>query len=280
MGVCRSLAIAVVVLCGCGDNIHPGGGSLVVSPKVDLYTSEAEDRRTATFTVALTNEPLEKVTVDVTSMDTTEGTVSPATLTFDRDNFGDARTVTITGVDDDRADGDQSYLVRIAAPDIGAVDLDITNQDDDVAGFSVSPLLGLMTSESGTSAMFEVRLTSQPAADVMVPVTSSDTTEGTVDRASLVFTDTDWFSPQVVTVTGQPDLISDGTVSYTVMLGAAASTDNGYEGVDPDDVTLTNLDINVGGISVDAPATLMTTEAGGQATFSVVLPRKTCLSPV
>ncbi|HEX5058788.1 MAG TPA: Calx-beta domain-containing protein [Kofleriaceae bacterium] len=269
MGACRSLAIAVVVLCGCGDNIHPGGGTLMVSPQLDLHTTELGG--TATFTVALTNQPLEKVTIEITSMDTTEGTVSPATLSFDRDNFADARTVTVTGVDDDRADGDQSYLVRVGSDELGAVDLDITNDDDDVAGFEVSPVVGLETSESGATAMFSVMLTSQPAADVMVPVTSSDPTEGVTDRASLVFTDTNWFSPQTVTVTGQPDLISDGNVSYTIMLGAASSSDNGYEGLDPDDVTLMNVDENVGGISVSAPATLMTTEGGGQATFSVVL---------
>src|SRR6185503_18843566 len=248
MGLCRGrLAIAVVVLSSCGDNVHFGGGTLMVSPQVDLHTTEAGG--TATFTVALSNEPVGEVTVDVTSGDASEGTVSPAKLTFDRDNFEVPQTVTIKGVDDDRADGNKPYNVRVAALRVGAIDLDVTNQDDDTAGFAVSPVLGLMTSETGTSATFEVSLTSAPAADVLVPVASADASEGTTDRTSLTFTDENWMVPQIVTVTGQQDTLSDGTVSYTVVLGAAESADSGYQGLDPDDVTLQNVDDDLRGIT-------------------------------
>src|SRR5262245_54327459 len=148
MGVCRGwLAIAVLALCSCGDNVHPGGGTLIVSPEIDLHTSEAGG--TAMFTVALTNEPLGEVTVAVTSMDKTEGTVEPATLTFGRSDFDAPHTVTITGVDDERADGNTEYLVRIDAERLGLIDLDVTNVDNDTAGFAVSPLFGLMTTETG-----------------------------------------------------------------------------------------------------------------------------------
>ncbi|HEY5944458.1 MAG TPA: Calx-beta domain-containing protein [Kofleriaceae bacterium] len=270
MGRCRrSLAIAAALLGGCGDNIHPGGGTLLVSPQIDLQTTESGG--STRFTVALSNEPIGDVAVDLTSMDTSEGTVAPATLTFGRDDFDQPQTVTITGVDDDRADGNKSYLVRVAAPFIGAVDLDVTNHDDDTAGFTVSPLLGLMTSETGTSAKFEVSLMSQPAADVTVPIASSDPTEGVTDRTTLVFNEQNWFTPQVVTVTGQQDSLSDGSISYTVVLGAAMSADDGYKGIDPDDVTLTNVDDDLRGITVTAPATLATSESGTQATFSVAL---------
>ena len=71
----RGLALAVVVLCACGDNEHPGGGTLVISPQVDLRTSESGG--TATVTVALSNKPAFEVTVDITSMDPSEGTVAP-----------------------------------------------------------------------------------------------------------------------------------------------------------------------------------------------------------
>jgi large repetitive protein len=281
MGHCRAFAIGLVALCSCGDNIHFGGGTLMVSPQIDLQTTE--NGGTATFTVALSNAPAGELTVDLTSMDEGEGTVSPATITFDREDYADPRTVTITGVDDDRDDGNQSYTVRVSADYIGAVDLDVTNQDDDVAGFDVSPLLGLMTSESGTQATFEVSLTSQPAADVIVPVASSDDTEGTANKGTLVFNAQNWFTPQVVTVTGQPDTIADGPVSYTIVLGAAMSADNAYFGLDPDDVTLMNIDDDLKGITVSAPASLVTNESGTQATFTVVLdsqPSATVTIPV
>ncbi len=270
MGGCRSwLASTVVLLCACGDNIHFGGGTVMVSPQLDLRTTEAGG--TATFTVRLSDEPGGDVEVELTSSDTTEGTVSPAMLVFHRGDFDRARTVTITGVDDDRADGDQSYLVRVDTDYLGDIDLDITNQDDEVAGFTVSPVMGLVTSETGTTAMFEVSLLSQPAADVRIPVASADASEGLTDQATMVFGEQNWFTPQIVTVTGQQDAISDGTVSYTIILGPAMSADMAYDGKDPDDVTITNLDDDLQGITVNAPATLMVGESGSQATFSVVL---------
>src|SRR6185503_12670065 len=139
------------------------------------------------------------------------------------------------------------------------------------AGFAVSPLLGLMTSEAGTSATFEVSLTSAPAAGVLVPVASADASEGTTDRTSLTFTDENWMVPQIVTVTGQQDTLSDGTVSYTVVLGVAESADSVYQGLDPDDVTVQNVDDDLRGITVSAPSSLATSETGTMATFSVVL---------
>lgn len=265
----RSLAVVVVVLWGCGDNVHPGGGSLLVSPQLDLYTSESGG--TATFTVALTNEPQGDVVVELSSMDTGEGTVSPAMLTFGRHDFDKPRTVTITGVDDDTADGDQPYIVRVEAEWLGAVDLEVTNQDDDTAGFLVSPLLGLMTSEAGMAATFQVQLTSRPTADVTLPIASSDPTEGIADVSSLTFGEDSWDAAQTVTVTGQPDAIADGSVAYTIMLGAAESSDAAYQGLDPDDVSLVNVDNNAPGITIGAPAMLETSEAGTQSMFSVVL---------
>lgn len=43
-----------------------------------------------------------------------------------------------------------------------------------------------------------------------IPLASSDTTEGTLTQASLVFTPANWNAPQTVTVTGKDDAIADG----------------------------------------------------------------------
>jgi len=74
-----------------------------------------------------------------------------------------------------------------------------------------------------------VVLTSQPAADVTIAVTSSDTSEGTVSPATLTFAAANWGVPQTVTVTGVDDAISDGAVGYTVVLGAATSADPNFQ---------------------------------------------------
>jgi hypothetical protein len=110
-------------------------------------------------------------------------------------------------------------------------------------GATVTPTSGLVTTEAGGTATFTVRLNSVPTAPVTIPIASSDTTEGTISPASLLFAaDQTALNPQTVTVTGQSDAVSDGDVGYTIVLGVAASADLGYIGVNPPDVSVTNLD--------------------------------------
>lgn len=263
------LVLGMIGLSGCGDNVHLADGSLLVTPADGLRTSESGG--TATFTVTLTNEPAGDVVVELTSLMPSEGTLSAATLTFTRGDYAEPQTVTLTGVDDDRADGDRPYTVRLATERLGTIELDATNEDDDTAGFTVSPLSGLSTSEAGATATFSVRLSSEPAAAVTVPVASTNPSEGTIDRSALTFTPQDWATAQIVTVTGQQDLIADGSIAYTVELAAAVSDDPGYQGLDPADVALANIDDDTSGIAVTAAASLATTEAGGEASFDVVL---------
>lgn len=54
---------------------------------------------TATYTIALTQEPMDDVTVSISSGDTSAATVT-ASLTFTPANYNTAQTVTITGVED------------------------------------------------------------------------------------------------------------------------------------------------------------------------------------
>src|SRR5687768_1311909 len=61
----------------------------------------------------------------------------------------------------------------------------------------------------GTKAQFEIRLLSQPMAQVQVALASSDPTEGVPDRTSLTFDEENWFTPQTVIVTGQQDTVAD-----------------------------------------------------------------------
>ncbi|HZF10624.1 MAG TPA: hypothetical protein VFE33_17700 [Thermoanaerobaculia bacterium] len=101
----------------------------------------------------------------------------------------------------------------------------------------------IVTSESGQSATFTVRLTSPPASDdtVTVTVTSSNTNEGTVQPPSLTFTVENWNNPQTVTVTGQDDLVLDGSQHYEIDF-AVTSGDLAYNGLRVAPVQAVNLD--------------------------------------
>ena len=55
------------------------------------------------------------MTIGLSSSDTTEGTVSPASLTFTPANWNAPQTVTVTGVNDAVDDGDIAYTI-VTAP--------------------------------------------------------------------------------------------------------------------------------------------------------------------
>ena len=141
-------------------------------------------------------------------------------------------------------------------------------------GFTVSPTNGLNTSESGTSDHFTVTLNYPPGADVTIALASSNPGEGVVSPASLTFTTNNWNVPQTVTVTGVDDNVVDGPQPYTIILAPVVSDDPAYSGLDPADVAVVNADNDQAGIAVAPSSGLVTTEAGGSATFAVHLNSK------
>jgi predicted SpoU family rRNA methylase len=248
-----------------GVSVHPTTGQTT------------EGGGTDTFELVLDSQPTSNVTVNLSSSNTAEGTVSPASVTFTPTTWNTSQIVTITGQDDNLADGNQTYSIVTSAaisddPDYGGRDVanvSVTNLDDDSVGVAVQPTSG-QTTEAGGTSTFEIRLTSQPAADVAVDLTSSNTNEGTVSPARVTFTSTNWSTPQIVTVTGQDDDLVDGNIPYTIVTSAAVSTDSAYAGREVADVSITNLDNDSAGISVE-PTTGETDEAGATASFSITL---------
>jgi hypothetical protein len=208
-----------------------------------------ESGGTATFTVALQSPPSADVTIGVASDTPTEGTASPASLTFTSANWRTPQTVTVTGVDDNVADGPRDYTIVTspATSDDGNYsgldpdDVAATNLDND-PGVAFVGAGDVVTSEAGSTAKFSVVLNAAPTANVTMALTSNDVGEGTVSPAQVTFTTANWNVPQPVTVTGVDDAIVDGTQTYSIVTGALASTDARYNGQNPPDVTARNLD--------------------------------------
>src|SRR5262249_5976533 len=147
----------------------------------------------------------------------------------------------------------------------------VTNTDNDSPGITVTPTSGLLVSELGDTATFTIVLNSQPTADVTIPISSNDLTEGTVSPASVTFTATDWFMPHTVTITGVDDSIADGNQVFLIVTGNAASADPRYNGLNPANVSVTNLDNDTASVIVDADPLLQVSEDGTTATFTMVL---------
>jgi uncharacterized delta-60 repeat protein len=137
-------------------------------------------------------------------------------------------------------------------------------------GVTVAPTSGLSTTEAGGTAAFTMVLNSQPTANVTIGLSSSDTTEGTVSPASVTFTSSNWSTPQTVTITGVNDTLVDGNIAYNVVTAAASSTDSKYNGLNPADVSATNLDNDVATLTLSLGSPTVSEAAGAHATTGTV----------
>eukprot|EP01063_Lacrimia_lanifica_P037758 TRINITY_DN7861_c0_g4_i1.p1 TRINITY_DN7861_c0_g4~~TRINITY_DN7861_c0_g4_i1.p1 ORF type:complete len:3166 (+),score=728.41 TRINITY_DN7861_c0_g4_i1:103-9600(+) len=256
----------------CNDDADTAGVVVsVVSGAVD------ETGTTATFTMALTSEPLADVVAPVSSSDTDEVTVNVNSLLFTPANWNVPQVVTATGVNDDFADGPQEAAVSLGAlmsTDVSYNNMAVTppvvtNNDDDAVGVNIA-VSTVNTSETGASAMVEISLKARPLSPVTMGLSSSDLTEGAIDATAVTFAPASWNVVQSVKVTGQNDDVDDGDVKYNVVTAPFTSDDAAFAGVNPQDFELTNLDDDSAGVSI-SQATGTLTELGGTASFSAVL---------
>lgn len=229
-----------VILDGSTDD----GGVVAIDLTVEPATlTLQEGGAAATFTVALSAAPSAAFTVTLSSGDTGAVTVSPASLTFDAENFSTPQTITVTPVDD--ADTrDESVTVTLAATGIGETTVTVVVEDDDVQALVVAP--DTVTMAEGASATFTVALAYEPDADTEVSLTSANTGVATAAPATLTFSAANYATPQTVTVTGVEDSnVVDDSTTVTVASTGLASVD----------VAVTVTDVDQQGI-LASPTTL------------------------
>ncbi|WP_274542391.1 Calx-beta domain-containing protein, partial [Candidatus Oscillochloris fontis] len=241
--------------------------------------NEAGDVIPTTFGLMLATRPSANVTITATAdAQVRLDGAATQTLTFTTADWSTPQLLTVTAVNDPTSEGPHTGTITfaVASGDPFYAPLTIAPQtvaitDNDPAELIVSALSSPTTSEAATTSTFTVRLRSQPLADVDVPITSGDTTEGTVSPATLPFTTANWYLPQTVTVTGVNDDVDDGDQSYTLSVGPTTSTSALYAGVTwPTPINLTNLDNDTAGVTFAAtPVTVA--EGGATATYSLVL---------
>jgi len=129
---------------------------ITVTPTSGLVTTEAGG--TATFTVKLNTQPTASVTIGLSSSNTAEGTVAPASLTFTTANWATAQTVTVTGVNDAIDDGNIVYTIVTAAAtggdygtaSVDAANVSVSNTDNDTGATAVTNAATAITATGAT----------------------------------------------------------------------------------------------------------------------------------
>ena len=193
------------------------------------------DEAGVAYTVALASQPSETVTVTVTGQQNTDVVLAGLdanTLEFTTSNWATPQTVTVTADHDVDDTDDMVTLIHSAVGgeyEGTTAEYAVTVVDDDRGiVFTPTSLTVVEGDEAGVS--FMVALATQPSGTVTVTVTGQQNTDvvlaGLDADGALKFTDTDWSSPQAVTVTADHD--ADGTDDVVALTFAAVGGE--YDG--------------------------------------------------
>ncbi len=250
---------------------------LVIGEKL---TQTSEAGAIATIDIRLQKQPIADVEIKCRSLDKREGKVSSDPLIFTKNNWNKSQQCTVVGQDDHKVDGDRRYNIIIDVTSKKDMEYDrmtpysitLLNRDNDQAGIVVKKS-GLTTSEEGKTASLWISLSSQPAAEVVIPLKSDNISEGLVRPHSISFAPESWNKPQKVLITGQDDAIADGLVSYAVIPGPVKSEDPQFHDLKLKPIQMQNIDNDQAAVLVSSPSRL-TDESGGETSISVSLHSK------
>ena len=279
--------VASVLAITVEDSGKPG----IKLSRTNLTLNEgAED----SWTVVLNTQPTASVEVVVgvsAGTDNIGVTAGDAgTLTFTTENWDDPQTVTVSGTEDDNVtDGSATVGHSVTSPDTNYNHVNIDNEinrdvsvsvkDNDSARLTLSRTSLDVSEDAGSvSEAFTIVLTGQPANDVTVEITSSDTDKVT-DPSVQPLRSSTWNQPQAVelTIRTDDDDTEDDTVTI-MMTTTAEAGDEAFNGLTAS-FTVNISDVNKAGIklSTDAVTVLEGTTktnadaADGSATWTVAL---------
>ncbi len=193
----------------------------------------------ASYTVVLDGEPTGNVVIAMSS-DNGDVTAQPASLTFTRNNWDTAQTVTVNAAHDgDAADDKATVSHAVSGSDeyagIVVASVSVAVTDDETAGVTVSE--SSLSLEEGNTATYTVVLDTQPIADVDIyPFAYGGVT---AQPGILTFTADNWQTPQTVTVSAAQD---ENTENEQVVInhGISAAAESAYA-----DVVLPSVAVSV-----------------------------------
>ena len=203
----------------------------VVLSKTSLSVTE-EDAAGETYTVKLSHQPSQQVTVTVTGQSGTDLTLDKTTLTFTTSNWDTAQSVTVKATGDaDGADDPVTLTHTASGGEYASVtaDLAVTVVDNDRA-IVLTPSSLTVEEEDAAGVTYTVKLATEPSEEVTVTVTGQSGTDLTLDKTSLTFTTSNWNAAQTVTVTAGHD--TDGADDSETLTHTAAG--GNYAGVTAD----------------------------------------------
>ena len=182
-----------------------GEPSVTVEP-TQLTVARSGEASSADYTVVLDSPPTgadKQVSIGVSSGDAAKATVSRSTLVFSEANWNVPQTVTVTWADANTS-GSVEITHSVSGGGYDGVTADAVRVTARGMVLNVSKP-ELTMSENGGQDTYTIALSSAPASDVFVDISSADSGVATVSPARLVFTPANYAMAQTVTVRGVDD---------------------------------------------------------------------------
>lgn len=257
-----------------GINDNEGAIGSVIVEETDGITVVAENTDPATFsdtyTVRLGSAPSAPVTIINTA--NVQLSLQPTMLSFDSSNWSIPQTVTVRAIND----GFGSELVHL-----GYIGHAVTSADPNFAGAQVQDVIAYIgdstsagsngitvrhtngttvVTEGGASDTFVFALNRAPTGNVTVNVGTN--ARVTRSSASLTFTPSNWWLPQVVSVTAVDDALVSGTQTFNLSL---TSSGGGY-------TSSANASVTVRDNEGESAGSIVISESGGNTTVTEASP--------
>lgn len=216
-------------------------------------TTEVTEGGKDSYTVRLATPPTDGVIVQLSH--DAQVTLSASRLTFDAFDWDEAKTVTVTGVDDKVDEAPTVYsLVRhqVFSNDgvyggLTARDVNVTVRDFDTTGITLQQTgSGTAVSEAGGTDTYTLVLTSKPPSKVTIGLSSPG---GQLTLPSQVeFLPSNWNVTQTVTVAAQNDSVAEGP--HTAFIHHAVTGPTGWAGLSVPDVSVAITDNDAAGLVI------------------------------
>jgi|GEM_PF-3188392 len=222
--------------------------AIIISKEEIIVREEGET--TESYSITLSTEPIDNVIIGIESLMTTEAKPDKTTVTFNKFNWDKEQIIIVKSVDEMIDDGDKEFNMSINSEEsydekyksLPNIKVKVTNIDNDEAGIVVSKISN-DTKEDGTFATFIIKLKTKPSASVSIPLSSSNIDEGLLSISEIIIEAKDWESGVVITVTGVNDNDFDEDKLYSIITGISNSSDPVYDGINPNDVNIININM-------------------------------------
>ena len=211
-------------------------------------------------------------------------------FTFTTGNWDTTQEVTVSATDNNAADGARSATITHAVSSLDSMNDPADTQyngvafasanvsaaitDDDAPGVTVNPTSVSVEEENATGASYDVRLATQPSANVVIAV-STNNSDVTFTPSTLTFAPSGagiWSSAQSVTVKANND--PDAQDETGALSHRASSSDSNYNGIAVSGVSVTVTDNDEDGVDVSDPSGAnpsISVNEQGSATYQVKL---------